>query len=208
MALKLLNPGLRPLGLFDLDDGDSGDLVGGEYVQLQAMDTDDVEAYAADVGQLDDTTAGGINFGLATCVHENLGGLADEGTDEYGTLFGSLIGSNVGRATASGTVGGAVVIGPSTDRASGKVTVWAQAGLYGVTGQDADLDTNGVANDPVHATAAGLLTTVTDVGDSLGCYVGAMTDTSLVSTTNAAVGVASATEYHAIFFFGNTTVPA
>jgi len=215
MALKLLNPGLRPLGMFDLDDGDSGDLVGGEYVQLQQMDVDNVEAYAADVGQLADDGAGagngGVNFGLATCVHENLGGLADEGGeagDGYGTLFGSLIGSNAGRATASGTVGGAVVIGPSTDRASGKVTVWAQAGLYGVTDQAAALDDDGTANDPVHATTAGILTIAPDDGDSLGCYVGAMTDSSLVSTTNAAVGIQSVTEYHAIFFFGNTTVPA
>jgi hypothetical protein len=213
MALKLLNPGLRPLGMFDLDDGDSGDLVGGEYVQLQQMDVDNVEAYAADVGQLADDGAGagngGVNFGLSTCVHESLGGLADEGTAEYGTLFGSLIGSNAGRATASGTVGGAVVIGPSTDRASGKVTVWAQAGLYGVTDQ-ADTLNDGTANEALHATAnTGLLTTEAGGnGDSLGCYVGEMTDSSLVSTTNAAVGIAAASEYHAIFFFGNTTVPA
>jgi hypothetical protein len=206
MALKLLNPGLRPLGLFDLNDDDTGNLVGGEYVELQ-QDNVAVEAYAADVGQLADNT-GMINFTRKICVTENLGGLADEGTDEYGTLFGSLIGSNTGRATQAGTVAGAVVIGPSTDRASGKVTVWAQAGLYGVTDQNVELD-SADANDPLGATAAGLLLTTLGMSDPLGCYVGAMTDTSLVSTTNAAAGITpSVTEYHAVFFAGTSAIAA
>ena len=205
MALKLLNPGLRPLGLFDLNDDDAGNLVGGEYVELQ-QDNVAVEAYAADVGQLADNT-GMINFTRKICVTENLGGLADEGTDEYGTLFGSLIGSNTGRATQAGTVAGAVVIGPSTDRASGKVTVWAQAGLYGVTDQNAELD-SADANDPLGADTDGTLLTTLGGSDALGCYVGAMTDTSLVSTTNAAAGETAATEYHAVFFAGTSATAA
>jgi hypothetical protein len=200
MALKLLNPGLRPLGMFDLNDDDAGLLVGGEYVQLQ-QDNVGQDAYAADVGQLADGT-GLVNFTLSSRTAGSLGGLADEGGEAgegYGTLFGSLIGSNTGNAT---NVSGAVVIGPSTDRASGKVTVWAQAGLYGVTDQDATLDTAN-ANAPLSATNAGLLTT--DVNQhELGIYVGAMTDSSLVSTTNAAVGIAAATEYHTVFFAGNS----
>ncbi len=200
MALKLLNPGLRPLGMFDLFDDDAGDLVGGEYVELQASNFGQ-EAYAADVGQLSDAN-GMVNFTPSARTAGNLGGLADEGTDEYGTLFGSLIGSNTGRATSQS---GAVVIGPSTDRASGKVTVWAQAGLYGVTDQHpTELDA-AEANDPLSAaTNTGLLQTTTN-GHEVGIYVGAMTDTSLVSTTNAAAGLANATEYHAIFYSGNAT---
>jgi len=201
MALKLLNPGLRPLGMFDLEDGDAGSVVGGEYCELQSMAVDNVEAYAADVGQLSDTDTG-VNFALAARTAGNLGGLADEGTDEYGTLFGSLIGSNTGRATQSGTTGGAVVIGPSTDRASGKVTVWAQAGLYGVNGQHPTELTAAQANAPLSASNAGVLQTTAN-GHDVGIYVGAMTDSSLVSTTNAAVGLAAAEEYHAIFFAGN-----
>lgn len=197
MALKLLNPGLRPLGMFDLDDDDAGALVGGEYVELKA-DGFAAEAYAADVPGLQDS-AGMVNFARAARTAGNLGGLADEGTSEYGTLFGELIGSNTGRATSQS---GAVVVGPSTDRASGKVTVFAQTGLYGVTDQDATLDA-ATANAPLSAAAGtGLLTTAVS-GHELGIYVGAMSDTSLVSTTNTAVGLAAATEYHAVFFAGN-----
>ena len=204
MALKLLNPGLRPLGMFDLEDSHSGNLVGGEYVELDDTPTDNVEAYAADVGQLSDAT-GGVAFARTSRSAGSLGGLADEGVEEYGTLFGSLIGSNVGRATQQS---GAVVIGPSTDRASGKVTVWAQAGLYGVNNQSGDNDADLAAmeaNAPVSATNATGLLGGTD-GDHLAIYVGAMTDSSLVSTTNAAAGITPpATEFHTIFYSGNAT---
>ena len=204
MALKLLNPGLRPLGMFDLNDADAGALVGGEYVELQA-DNFAVEGYAADVGQLSDNT-GMVNFGRPSGgrTAAAVGGLADEGVSEYGTMFGSLIGSNTGKATQQS---GAVVIGPSTDRASGKVTVWATQGLYGVTDQDASL-TSADANDALDAEDAtgllGLAGTVTSTsGVTVALYVGAMGDTSLVSTTNTAAGETAETEYHAVFHLGN-----
>ena len=202
MALKLLNPGLRPLGMFDLLDADADQLVGGEYVQLAEADPL-VEGYAADVGQLTETDGNTVLFGRSSRTAASLGGLADEGIDEYGTLFGSLIGHNTGRAT---TQSGAVVIGPETNRGSGKVTVWAQPGLYGVNGQagdPADSELAGMsANDEVAATNnTGLLGTGNV--DQVGTYVGAMTDSSLVSTTNAAAGLDAETEYHAIWFLGN-----
>tara|TARA_Y100001938_G_scaffold119997_1_gene166412 strand:- start:92 stop:703 length:612 start_codon:yes stop_codon:yes gene_type:complete len=201
MALKLLNPGLRPLGMFDLNDDDAGALAGGEYVELQ-QDDNTVEAYAADVGQLEDAT-GIVNFTLKVRAAGALGGLADEGGEEgegYGTLFGSLIGSNTGNAT---TQSGAVVIGPSTDRASGKVTVWATAGLYGVTDNNEDEMALANANTAIHADADGTLGTDNASGARVATYVGAMTDSSLVSTTNAAAGLAAETEYHAVFYLGN-----
>ena len=203
MALKLLNPGLRPLGMFDLFDADAANLVGGEYVQL-ADSVPDVEGYAADVGQLTSAPDGDtILFQTTSRTAASLGGLADEGIDEYGTLFGSLIGSNTGRATSQS---GAVVIGPETNRGSGKVTVWAQSGLYGVNGQAGDPADSELAamnaNDAVAATnTSGLLGTGNV--DQVGTYVGAMTDSSLVSTTNAAAGLDAETEYHAIWFLGN-----
>ena len=199
MALKLLNPGLRPLGMFDLDDSHAGNLVGGEYVQLKAEAAVGSEGYAADVGQLQDVGSI-VNFERAERAAGSLGGLADEGGNEYGTLFGSLIGSNAGKATL---VSGAVVLGPTTDRASGKVTVWAQAGLYGVNNQNDAALTVAVANDSLYSVAAtGLLQTAV-AGDAVGIYVGAMADSSLVSTTNTAAGVAAADEYHAMFYTGN-----
>jgi len=214
MSLKLLNPGLRPLGTFDCRDADTltGGLEGGEYVELQSDDADD--GYAADagtVGPMDPGTGGGLiapellNFAASSRTATNLGGLADEGTDGYGTLFGSMIGSTAGQATS---VSGSVVIGPSTAAGSGKVTVWAQSGLYGVNGAASDDATApltaaaAVANAPVYADTSGLLTT-TDTNSNLAIYVGRVADSSLVSTTNAAVGLAAAVEYHAIWYLGN-----
>lgn len=203
MALKLLNPGLRPLGMFDLLDTDAGALEGGEYVELEAAGAG--EGYAADVGAPGPFSgAGTVTFSVNERTAGRLGGLADEGTEEYGTLFGSLIGQRAGQATQ---VNGAVVLGPSTDRASGKVTVFAQAGLYGVSGaaaEDAAAPLNAMAlNLPVHADANGLLTSNTALGDQVAISVGAMTDTSLVSTTAAAAGEPSSAEYIAVFYTGN-----
>jgi hypothetical protein len=211
MSLKLLNPGLRPLGQFDLDDADNGALEGGEYVELANMTGPGAEGYAADVasGPSPGGTPAigaptGVSFIRKVRVQGSLGGLSDDGGEVsggYGTLFGSLIGQTAGQATQVAG-GGAVVIGPATNRGSGKVTVWSQAGLYGV---DDAADTLGAASSTVNAavaaTAAGLLTT--GAGVQLGIYVGRMTDSSLVSTTQTAVGLAAATEYHAVWYLGN-----
>jgi len=207
MALKLLNPGLRPLGMFDLADADQGNLVGGEYVELVATSTTGAyEGYAADVGALSSGASLAENIVQFTRTNRTagrLGGLADDGGDEYGTLFGSLIGSNVGKQTQFGTSGGAVVIGPNTEQASGKVTVFAQAGLYGVTQGTGTELTGAVTNNQLSANnATGLLQTSAD-GDDVAIYVGEMTDTSLVSTTSTAAGEAATTEYHAVFYVGN-----
>jgi len=223
MALKLLNPGLRPLGQFDLND-DAAALVGGEYVELQVDNVAAVEGYAADVGALVGADGGIVNFTPATRTAARFGGLADEGGAEYGTLFGDIIGGNAGRMTQFGTAGGSVVVGPDTDTASGKVTVWAQEGLYGVTadaGGDpgaaaaSDLDSLVIGvNDPIHASTGvavsdfdrlGGLTVDAGEGDRVGIYVSTVSDTSLVSTTARAVGDAAVLECHAIFYVGNAS---
>jgi hypothetical protein len=220
MALKLLNPGLRPLGQFDLDDDAPAALVGGEYVELQADNVAAVEGYAADVGALVGADGGIVNFTPASRTAVRFGGLADEGGAEYGTLFGDIIGGNAGRMTQFGTAGGSVVVGPDTDTASGKVTVWAQEGLYGVTA-DAGGDNAGAgasdliglaANDQLQASngdggGADRLGGLTDAaeGQRVAIYVSAVSDTSLVSTTARAVGDAAITEHHAIFYVGNAS---
>lgn len=220
MALKLLNPGLRPLGTYDLVDAEAGSLTGGEYVELGTVGTDATDGYASDVGNVGPMGPGGAaglldpqlwHFSATHCTSESLGGLCDEGGSEYGTLFGSLIGQNAGRAT---TESGAVVIGPTTDRGSGKVTVWHQPGLYGVNGTAATggtdgsgataLDTVTTVNDAVYATTnTGLLEISGATGDPLGIFAGAVSDSSLVSTTNAAAGESAAINYWAVYFCGN-----
>ncbi len=219
MALKLLNPGLRPLGQFDLNDGAAA-LVGGEYVELQADNVAAVEGYAADVGALVGADGGIANFTPASRTAARFGGLADDGSTEYGTLFGDIIGGNAGRMTQFGTAGGSVVVGPDTDTASGKVTVWVQEGLYGVT-TDAGGDNAGAGvsdliglgvNDQLQASdgdggGVDRLGGLTDAaeGQRVAIYVSAVSDTSLVSTTARAVGDAAITEYHAIFYVGNAS---
>ncbi len=203
MALTLLNPGLRPLGQFDLDDANAGGLVGGEYVELQAAGAD-LEAF--DVTALTDAV-GTVNFILAQRTAGNIGGLADEGSagdNNYGTLFGSLIGTTTGLATSSGAVAGATIVGPGTDLGSGKVTVWAQAGLYGVSNQMAVLhDGTPAANDPVYSVVAtGLLTDVPG-GGIVGIYVADQADASLVSTTTLAATGAATLQHSVIFYQGN-----
>ena len=142
MALKLLQPSLRPLGQFDLAD-DSAAITGGEIVKLNTDNTT-VDSAAADSHQVGPFvgSAGSfqfVNFTAGTFQQGTLCGLADEGEAGYGTQFGTLIGGNAGKgfqvptnmgATLSSS--GAVVIGPETHTGSGKVTVWHAAGLYAV----------------------------------------------------------------------------
>src|SRR5690606_27580981 len=54
--------------------------------------------------------------------------LVDEGAANYGTLFGSVVGGTVGQVVTGGAV-----LGPNTMTGSGKVTLWRNPGLYGVT---------------------------------------------------------------------------
>ena len=155
MALKLLQPSLRPLGQFDLAD-DSAAIAGGEIVKLNTDDTT-VDSAAADSHQVGPFvgSAGSfqfVNFTAGTFQQGALCGLADEGEAGYGTQFGTLIGGNTGKgfqvptnmgATLSSS--GAVVVGPETHTGSGKVTVWHAAGLYAVnaaatTSSGADLE--------------------------------------------------------------------
>jgi hypothetical protein len=195
MALKLLNPGLRPLGQFDLLTGEA--ITGGEYVEL--ADVAAGEAAAADVQAManaaGDTPAFSMPAGGRT--GGRLGGLSDDGVAEYGTHFGSVIGGNAGAMTQFGTGANAVLVGPRTTVASGKVTVWAAPGLYGVTQADGGIAVNVALGAPLGVlTAAG-------AGDTVATYVSAVNDTSLVSTTALAAGEAAEREYHAVFYLGN-----
>lgn len=171
MALKLLQPSLRPLGQFDLADASHAGMTGGECVSLTESAASSSELQAKDVGQSGPFGATNpLRFALGHYKRGLLSGLADEGSASgYGTQFGHIIGSSAGQAVAvplntgiaSGT--GAVVVGPATMKGSGKVTVWHAPGLYAVnadplaTAVSGTIDTfvaNGTAiaaNDPAQA---------------------------------------------------------
>ncbi len=197
MALKLLNPGLRPLGQFDLLTGQA--ITGGEYVQLQDIAAG--EAAAADVQAMANAAGATPTFALPDAGGRAdatiLGGLSDDGVDEYGTHFGSVIGGNAGAMTQFGGAGGSILVGPRTTVASGKVTVWTAPGLYGVTQAGGALAVNAVLAAPLGVLTQG------GAGEAVATYVSAVNDTSLVSTTALAAGEAAVREYHAVFYLGN-----
>lgn len=187
MALKLLQPSLRPLGQFDLADS-SAAIAGGEIVKLGAVNTtaDSAAADSHQVGPLNGTSPLQFtNFSADTFENGKLCGLADEGEAGYGTQFGTLIGNNAGKGvqvpTSMGAslAGGAVVIGPETHTGSGKVTVWHAAGLYSVN-EDA-------------------LASVT-ADDNITVSGQTVTDTIDAEETLAAVGIAAGTAANAMIF--------
>lgn len=130
MALFPLQPGLFPLGQFDALDSDIANVLGGEVMTLTSAGTSETSAY-------DDTD--GYHFDVTTPITNHVASvrastasqfplfLSDDGTKGYGTLFGQTIGTTAGRAT-TGTD-----LGPSTQAASGKVTLWDKHGLYAVS---------------------------------------------------------------------------
>jgi hypothetical protein len=224
MGLKLLQPSLRPLGQFDVKDDDLDAIQGGKYVELE--DASATEGYAADVGQVGPLSpAAGptkafeaLTFALNSRTEGNMGGLADDGTTGYGTLYGTVIGGTAGQGTGLGAqpTKGVVTVGPTSALASGKVTVWHAPGLYGVdtaamaTANAVDTDT--ALNAPVYAREAaqtdkGSLTdSASNAGVQMAIYVGSVTDSSLVSTSERAVtsGLFTSTdrEYFAIYYLG------
>lgn len=134
MALFVQNPGVMPIGQFDLLDTVTG-LKGGEVMMLALASrlNSSTEAGAADVL---DGYDGGVGLGQRAAARLATTGdanklplcLADDGSSpDYMTLFGQVVGATAGART-SGTV-----LGPHTTAGSGKVTLWDKPGLYVVT---------------------------------------------------------------------------
>lgn len=202
MSLKLLQPGVNPLGQFDGLDTEFLTLKGGEVVTLVSTSVPPGDKAAAD--SFDGyTTPSGVQ--KRPVVTKTLDGysrplfLADEGITGYGTLFGSVVGGTVGQIVTTGAV-----LGPHTATGSGKVTCWDKPGLYavsldacdttastGLTPTNSTLDTG----KPLYYTTAGLLTpnsAAAPLGLSnaltvVGRFVDFETNGSLVTTPNRLV---------------------
>lgn len=215
MALKLLQPGLRPMGQFDVEDDDKASVTGGEIMTLAAIGSNS-DYYAADVEGMGEGLFSNLASTGSTIVPIFL---ADEGISGYGTAFGELIGSTVGQATSQS---GATVIGPHTASGSGKVTLWHAPGLYAVTspstrnsgvGGSTDCWKNGEsvtalsANGALHSDSGKLTATSGGSEQVAAFYLGGLGDTSLVSTTtSAATGSAQSAEEEVIYFLGTSAV--
>jgi hypothetical protein len=194
MSLKLLQPGVQPLGQFDGLDAEALTLLGGEVVTLVSV-LNSADLGAADVtdGYVGSATA----FDRRVVVTKTLSSgarplmLADEGIAGYGTLFGTVVGGAVGK-----TVTGFAVLGPQNATVSGKVTCWDKPGLFAVSldAVDTTAVTGLVASNPtldtgdkLYATTAGLLTPNTSAkfeNVSVGRFVSLDTNGSLVTSQN------------------------
>lgn len=224
--LILLNPGMRPLGQFDLEDDDVALVKGGEVAVFEAIDFA-TDGYAADVFvngpavhlSLDSVTAGGVLAPIA------LYGLVDEGSSAglgekgYGTMFGQIIGASAGQGTGVGAQSGTgvVIVGPSTLLGSGKATLHTTPGLYGVT-EDAFLaEADFTAATATAGLNTGLYGTAADGtndgklasdasggggvdGARVALSIGPAADKSLVSTTNTYAGLSTPKIEHCVVY--------
>lgn len=161
MSLKLLQPGIQPLGQFDGLDSDVLTLKGGEVVSFTSVTTNsqpgvttaglDQAAYDAFDGYVN--VSGTFKRPAVTRLWDGthlpsdgytaVSGVAtgrplflsDEGITGYGTLFGTVVGGTVGQTVygPNSTVAAANLLGPHTATGSGKVTCWDKPGLYAVS---------------------------------------------------------------------------
>jgi len=217
MALKLLQPGVQPLGQFDGLDTEVLTLMGGEVVTFKsvlATSATDKAAYDVFDGYVNSLKRVVVTRNVATSARPLM--LADDGITGYGTLFGSVVGGTVGQVATGGAV-----LGPHTATGSGKVTLWDKPGLYAVTldaacDQAADglvpgnaaLDTGtSLTWVPASATVGGKLTPVgsTAAGGNtivVGHFVSFETNGSLVNTPNyLASALGTRTYAWAVFHF-------
>jgi hypothetical protein len=154
MALKLLQPGLNPLGQFDGLDSDVLTMKGGEVVSFASVTTSGqpgvftpgIDDGAFDVFDGYINSAGTFKRPAVTRLFQTSGTvgpfattrplmLSDDGIAGYGTLFGAVVGGAVGQQINNPSVftyTGAL-LGPHTATGSGKVTCWDKPGLYGVS---------------------------------------------------------------------------
>lgn len=198
MALKLLQPGVQPLGQFDGLDSEVLTLKGGEVVTFTSV----VATSATDKAAFD-SFDGYVNPNKRVVVTKTLGAsvrplmLADDGIAGYGTLFGTVVGGTVGQVATGGAV-----LGPHTATGSGKVTCWEKPGVYAVSLDAVDttastglLPSNGTlaTGAELYATTAGLLTPISSGNTTrlVGRFIDFETSGSLVNTPNKLVGTLS-----------------
>lgn len=179
MSLKLLQPGVQPLGQFDGYDADFLTVKGGEICTLASVVTFgqpgvtqpgyDKAAYDAFDGYVNPSlvakrpvvtrsfTGSATALPGATASSRPLM-LTDDGILGYGTLFGSVVGGTVGQQVNGPNTFTGAVLGPATQTGSGKITCWEKPGLYAVS-----LD----ACDTAYSTGLQPTNTTLDVGAAL-----------------------------------------
>lgn len=219
MALFIYQPGVQPLGDFDVLDTDQSSVEGGYIMTLdeavRSVSSTEKAAYDVLDGYIDDQIDVGTSAArrvIARIADDNsetydLFYLADDGNEaEYGTLFGEVIGSPAGLST-TGTR-----LGPHTSTGSGKVTLWDKPGLYGVTLDSCATDvvptsSGNLYDTPLPGTilyrsTSGTLTRETGTSDKIGAFVELANDGSLVTTPNKLVGATESWDRIKLSYFG------
>jgi hypothetical protein len=133
MALYPLQPGMHPLGQFDVVDADLATIAGGEVMTLTTASRTNTSSETASADALDGYTYSDSLLRpastLASSASEFPLYLADDGNSpDYLTYFGSLTGPVGLGGSESGTR-----LGPHTASGSGKITLWDKPGLFAVT---------------------------------------------------------------------------
>lgn len=185
MALKPLQATM-PLGQFDGNDSNFLNLKGGEVVTFKPVSIAGSDKAAKDVFDGYAVPASPVRpyVTLLTATTDRPLMLADEGISGYGTLFGTVVGGTVGQISTGGAV-----LGPHTATGSGKVTCWAQPGLYAVSLDAVASDLQPTQSITVGAgvygtTSTGLLAASNSGTVRVGTFVEFVTNGSLVNTPN------------------------
>ena len=131
MSLKLLQPGVQPLGQYDGVDSEISTFKGGEIVTFASLAVTSSDKAAKDVfdGYVNPSLVQKrvvVTRNVATTKRPLM--LTDDGITGYGTLFGSVVGGSVGQQVTGG-----VVLGPHSALGSGKITLWEKPGVYAVS---------------------------------------------------------------------------
>jgi hypothetical protein len=216
MALFLLQPGLHPLGDFDLLDTDQSSVLGGEVMVLdeasRTITSTEKAAYDVLDGYIADEVTEATTRVVARIADEasetyDVFYLSDEGTTHYGVTFGSVVGGPVGLSTTSTN------LGPHTTTGSGKVTLWDKGGLYAVSldavSSDVVPTTSGNLYDTplpgtvlYRETLTGKLCRATGTSDKIAAFVELTNNGSMVNTPARLVGASETFDRIKIQYFG------
>jgi hypothetical protein len=206
MSLKLLQPGIRPLGQFDGLDIDVLTLKGGEVVSFAQVTTsgqpgvttggldqgayDVFDGYVNQIGTFKRPAVSrlwGSLSTLGTTGNQRPLMLSDDGITGYGTLFGSVVGGTVGQQVNGPTTFTGAVLGPHTSTGSGKTTCWEKPGLYAVSLDAVDTNvTTGLQPSNTTLTVGSALTFQQSTGLGTGGTL-----TPVTGGTNQVTGVGS-----------------
>lgn len=208
MALVLQSNNGSPFGQFDALDGYLTSFKGGEvatFTGVAPLAFGGTDLSAADV-QNDgySGTTSKVRPAVTMALGTAAGGpyfLTDDGILHYGTLFGAVVGGTVGQQFNTPNSYTGAVLGPHTATGSGKITLWGNPGIYGVTLDNVDttastglVPTNSTitTGSALYATPMGLLTPNSAVGTAnggavFGRFITFETTGALVTTPNSLV---------------------